>query len=111
MVGHQPMAFLGSLRVGARLSVSTGHHRLPETIENAVSLACYASVNGAASMGKSRNAPSLPVVRVLRLEWAAFRIGSEAVIEIDGAAADRDARWRQAARVLVDDDGFAVCSH
>ena len=46
----------------------------------------------------------------LRPEWAAFGAGAEALIEVDGAAADRNARRRQLAGVLVDNNRLLVRS-
>src|ERR1700683_1093452 len=50
-------------------------------------------------------------VWVLRLEWAALGLSAEALVEVDGAANQRNVCRRQAPRVLIDDYRLAVRCH
>ena len=74
-----------------------------------VALAARAAVGALIAVSNPRS--FLPVIRVRRLERAAFCFGAEALIKVDGAATDRNARHRQAARILVDDDRLAIRRH
>jgi hypothetical protein len=101
------------LRMLIRAHVRFGSLTAATTIEPRGS---YTPHNGreGGSLGRPANYPPSRTVDfnlVLRLERAAFGAGAETLIEVDCAAAHRNAGGRQLAGILIDDHRLAVGRH